>query len=167
MKQFPQVFRWPLEKEKAIHSSILAYKIPWTVHGVAKSRTWLSDFHFHFEGLTSYQLFFWMSRKMMISFLLVAGRFLFPAGSFYYVLLSLIFKVLKFFYTELRCVSSPSENFVSLFISGNFPCNIFLLTSPSPFPVYITKFYLVFTLGIKALPAIYFSLSHFNTPGFC
>ena len=42
----------PLEKEMAIHSSTLAWKIPWTeepgrlhvVHGVAKSRTRLSDF---------------------------------------------------------------------------------------------------------------------------
>ena len=40
----------PLEKEMATHSSILAWRIPWrkdclgTVHGVVKSRTWLSDF---------------------------------------------------------------------------------------------------------------------------
>ena len=34
----------PLEKEKAIHSSILAWRIPWTVHGVAKSRTQLRTF---------------------------------------------------------------------------------------------------------------------------
>ena len=39
-----------LEKEMAIHSSTIAWKIPWTeepgrqIHGVAKSRTWLSDF---------------------------------------------------------------------------------------------------------------------------
>ena len=38
-----------LEKETAIHFIILAWKIPWmeepaTVHGVAKSRTRLSDF---------------------------------------------------------------------------------------------------------------------------
>ena len=39
----------PLEKGKATHSSILVWKSPWTtVHGVAKSHTWLSDFHFHF-----------------------------------------------------------------------------------------------------------------------
>ena len=44
-----------LEKEMATHSSILAWKIPWmeepgraTVHGVAKSRTWLSDLTFLF-----------------------------------------------------------------------------------------------------------------------
>ena len=36
-----------LEKGKATHSSILAWRVPWTVHGVAKSWTQLSDFHFH------------------------------------------------------------------------------------------------------------------------
>ena len=41
----------PLEKGMASPSSILAWRIPWqaTVHGVAKSRTRLSDFHFHFR----------------------------------------------------------------------------------------------------------------------
>ena len=34
-------------KGKATHSSILAWRIPWTVHGVAKDRTRLSDFRFH------------------------------------------------------------------------------------------------------------------------
>ena len=41
----------PLEKGKATHSSILAWRILWTlyiVHGVAKSQTGLSDFHFTF-----------------------------------------------------------------------------------------------------------------------
>ena len=41
----------PLEKRKATHSSILAWRIPWTVHGVTKSWTRLSKFrslHFHF-----------------------------------------------------------------------------------------------------------------------
>ena len=40
----------PLEKEIATHSSVLAWEIPWTdeprwatIHGVAKSRTQLSD----------------------------------------------------------------------------------------------------------------------------
>ena len=45
----------PLEKEMATHSSILAREIPWAeepggspVHGVAKSRTWLSNWpHTH------------------------------------------------------------------------------------------------------------------------
>ena len=43
----------PREKGTATHSSILAWRMPmdrgaWraTVHGVVKSRTWLSDFHF-------------------------------------------------------------------------------------------------------------------------
>ena len=41
----------PLEKGKAIHSSILAWRIPWTAQsmGVTKSRTQLSHFQFHFS----------------------------------------------------------------------------------------------------------------------
>ena len=45
------------EKAVAPHSSVLAWKIPWMeepgVHGVAKSRTHLSDFtfSFHFHAL--------------------------------------------------------------------------------------------------------------------
>ena len=39
----------PLEKGKATHSSILAWRIPWTIHGVAKSQTRLSNFHFTSE----------------------------------------------------------------------------------------------------------------------
>ena len=45
----------PLEKGKATHSSTLSRRIPWTVW-VAKSRTHLRDFHFHFmsdKGLIS------------------------------------------------------------------------------------------------------------------
>ena len=41
----------PLEKGKATNSSILAWRIPWTVHRVAKSQTRLRDFHFHFSFL--------------------------------------------------------------------------------------------------------------------
>ena len=37
-------WEYPLEKGKATHSSILAWRIPWTtVYGVAKSRTRMSD----------------------------------------------------------------------------------------------------------------------------
>ena len=43
----------PLEKGKATHSSILAWRIPWTtVHGVAKSRTRLGNFHI--SGIIQY-----------------------------------------------------------------------------------------------------------------
>ena len=39
-----------LDKGKATHSSILAWRIPWTMlHGVTKSWRQLSNFHFHFE----------------------------------------------------------------------------------------------------------------------
>ena len=38
----------PLEKGKALHSSVLAWRIPWTVESMGlQSRTRLSDFHFH------------------------------------------------------------------------------------------------------------------------
>ena len=44
----------PLEKGKATHSSILAWRIPWTgVHGVTKSRTQLSDLQFKLAVLIS------------------------------------------------------------------------------------------------------------------
>ena len=33
----------PLEKGQATHSSVSAWRIPWTIHWVAKSRTRLSD----------------------------------------------------------------------------------------------------------------------------
>ena len=40
-----------LEKGKAAHSSILAWRSPWTkVHGVPKSWTQLSDFHLSFSA---------------------------------------------------------------------------------------------------------------------
>ena len=39
----------PLEKGKATHSSILAWRIPWSDHGVARSQTRLSNFSFHRE----------------------------------------------------------------------------------------------------------------------
>ena len=59
----------PMEKGKAIHSCILARRIPWTiVHGVTKSQTGLNDFHSilisahinyaHFNVLQSYFLRF-------------------------------------------------------------------------------------------------------------
>ena len=46
----------PLEKRMATHSSILAWRIPWTIlfHGIAKRWTQLSDFHFHFSSNNYY-----------------------------------------------------------------------------------------------------------------
>ena len=35
----------PLEKEMATHSSILTWRTPWTIYGVAKNWTRLNDFH--------------------------------------------------------------------------------------------------------------------------
>ena len=49
----------PLEKGKATHSSILAWRIPWAVcivHGVTKSQTQRSDFHFQFSVAHWYRI---------------------------------------------------------------------------------------------------------------
>ena len=40
----------PLEKGKATHSSILAWRIPWTIQSIGSQRVRLSNFHFHTEG---------------------------------------------------------------------------------------------------------------------
>ena len=40
----------PLEKQTATHSSILAWRMDCIVHGVAKTQTSLSNFHFYFLG---------------------------------------------------------------------------------------------------------------------
>ena len=44
----------PLKKGKATHSSVLAWRIPWTIPWMAKSLTWWSDCHF-----TSLPFFWW------------------------------------------------------------------------------------------------------------
>ena len=46
----------PLEKGKLTHCSVPAWRIPWTVHGVAKSQTRLNDFDFTRFFLTRYCL---------------------------------------------------------------------------------------------------------------
>ena len=51
-KTWIQSLGWkdPLEKGKATHSSILAWRIPWTVvHGVAKSQTEGATFTSHLD----------------------------------------------------------------------------------------------------------------------
>jgi len=68
----------PLETGKATHSSILAWIIQWTVHGVAKSWTQLSDFYFQFhlkknylvspeEEMTSLLLFYSLSHVWFLA----------------------------------------------------------------------------------------------------
>ena len=53
----------PLEKGKATHSSALAWRTPWTVHGVSKSWTQLSNFHFqaHYIYCVLYFYFYCVS----------------------------------------------------------------------------------------------------------
>ena len=50
----------PLEKGKATHSSILAWRVPWTV---AKGWTWLSNFHFSSHNLAYISLVLFDPRK--------------------------------------------------------------------------------------------------------
>ena len=46
-----------LVKGKATHSSILAWRTPWTiVHGVAKSQQRLGDFHFHYFKIRKFHI---------------------------------------------------------------------------------------------------------------
>ena len=55
-----------LEKGMATHSSILAWRIPWTiVHGFAKSQIWLSNFSFTCQNYVvtlnhAYQEIYWL-----------------------------------------------------------------------------------------------------------
>ena len=53
----------------AAHSSILAWRIPWTTaHAVARSWAQLSDFHFHLQGIYwIYMDIFTISNVMMVS----------------------------------------------------------------------------------------------------
>ena len=47
----------PLEKGKATHSNILAWRIPWTVYSMGlQTQAWLSGFHFHFWWLKTAQI---------------------------------------------------------------------------------------------------------------
>ena len=64
----PETWFWSLswedslEKGKATHSSILAWRIPWFAQsmGLPKSQTWLSDFHFHIDpGILLGPLLWW------------------------------------------------------------------------------------------------------------
>ena len=63
-----------LEKKMAPHSSILAWKIPWTeeseaiVHGVTKSQTWLSDFTHLASNLKRKSLSTLISRHLLPMF---------------------------------------------------------------------------------------------------
>ena len=74
MPAMQEIWAWslswddPLEKGKATHSSILAWRIPW-VHGVTKSQTRLNNFHSKVSKLgriSSLTLFFF---KIMLAIL--------------------------------------------------------------------------------------------------
>ena len=91
----------PLEKEMAIHSSILAWEIQWTedpVHGVTKSQTWLSDFTMELDAMI---LVFWMlSLKQafsLSSFTFIKRLFSFSLLSAIRVVPSVYLRLLIFF----------------------------------------------------------------------
>ena len=61
----------PLEEGMATHSSILAWRIPWTeepggltVHGVPKSQTWLSDLARMHTPITKFQI--WTTKLILL-----------------------------------------------------------------------------------------------------
>ena len=60
----------PLEKGKAVHSSILAWRIPWTVYGAEKSQTWLSNFHFALLSVSVFLLLCFLPREGPLAFVI-------------------------------------------------------------------------------------------------
>ena len=70
----------PLEKGKATHSSILAWRIPWTVRGVTKSRTRLSNFIFSCAGSPLLSGLLSSCDKQGYSLVVVCGRFMVVAS---------------------------------------------------------------------------------------
>ena len=100
----------PPEKETATHSSILAWRMDCLVHGVTKSRTGLSDLHFHFPPIDSkvylgrkHFSFFWP----WILYLMVSSPLTHQAWSWFQASVSTIPSAWKatFFPTVLECPS--------------------------------------------------------------
>ena len=50
----PWVGKIPWRRERLTHSGILAWRIPWTIHGITKSRARLSNFHPHTSVLSGF-----------------------------------------------------------------------------------------------------------------
>ena len=110
---------------KGYHSSILAWKIPWTtVHGVAKSRTLLSDFHIPSLEKRPF--------RSSVHFLILIGLFVFLVLSYMSCLyifeiksLSLVSFAINFSHAEgclftLLIVSFITQNLLSLIRSHLF-----------------------------------------------
>ena len=93
----------PLEKGKATHFSTLAWRIPWTtVHGVAKSWTRLSDFHFHY--ITLYMLNTYYSD---FSYSHCCSWIIYDQWAYVIICVHLtLFHVLNFILIQSTCVSS-------------------------------------------------------------
>ena len=116
-----------LEKEMATHSSILAWRIPWTeepgglqstVHGVAKSRTRLSDFTHSLMCLgVDFFLFQFLELDLFLqSFFTISFSWKeYVSGTFHSVSQSLNITVTFFFSLSLSV--EFSQNFLYLRIS--------------------------------------------------
>ena len=89
----------PLEKGTATHSSILAWRIPCIVHGVAKSRTQLSDLHFHSDFLS------------LIHMYLLPSPTLFPRW-FFLFLFFFVFLLVVWWFPFILCLCSSSFRFL-------------------------------------------------------
>ena len=86
----------PLEKGTATHSSILAWRIPWTiVHGIAKDQIQLRDFRFTQQSyyLSKYILSFWLLLYIMFYNLLKFILVIFHLEYF-----MVIFQILEIFF---------------------------------------------------------------------
>ena len=63
----PWVGKIPLEEGKATHSSILAWRIPWTVWSMgSQSQIGLSDSHFHFPS-------YYLSKEKLLKLQIFSG----------------------------------------------------------------------------------------------
>ena len=106
----------PLEKGKASHSSILACRIPQTVHGMAKSWTWLNDFHFHF--LLAFDWLYLVAKwSQDLFFFLYAWWWIFTFRFLWIVSLLCIFHIFIHLYFLLNNIVSYFHQIINYFIS--------------------------------------------------
>ena len=122
----------PLEKEMATHSSILAWRTPWTdelgrlhtVHGVTKSRTRLSDFtSLHF--MVDYCICFLWAFICVCSVIYLNSWLLFPWNSNPIGWYST--KLLSYFQLRNTIGNIPFCSIISSFLSSKLVMFIFSL----------------------------------------
>ena len=102
----------PLEKEAATHSSILAWRIPWTeepgglqVHGVTKSQTQLSDFTFTYSYFIAKMPFKFLSNTSFGKYPSTVALSLFVSLDLFYGYFLICFILLSHFAIFLQVFS--------------------------------------------------------------